>query len=63
MKLRQKAIDLLVNVLDAADHVEDLNPEEIRQLLKQVANVMGRILERDAALMTLCAEAAPPGLA
>lgn len=50
MKLHQRGVDLLVNVLDAADHVEDLSPEEIRRLLKEVADVMGLILERDAAL-------------
>ena len=50
MQLHQRGVDLLVNVLDAADHVETLSPEEIRRLLKDVADVMGQILERDAAL-------------
>ena len=50
MQLHQRGVDLLVNVLDAAEHLEELSPEEIRQLLKEVADVMGQILERDAAL-------------
>ncbi|MGB3387273.1 MAG: hypothetical protein WBA88_04755 [Pseudaminobacter sp.] len=50
MQLHQRGVDLLVNVLDAADHIETLSPEEIRRLLKAVADVMGQILERDAAL-------------
>ncbi|MGB3386452.1 MAG: hypothetical protein WBA88_00560 [Pseudaminobacter sp.] len=50
MQLHQKGVDLLVNVLDAADHVEELSPEEIRRLLRDVADVMGQILERDAVL-------------
>ncbi len=50
MQLHQRGVDLLVNVMDAADHIETLSPEEIRRLLKAVADVMGQILERDAAL-------------
>lgn len=50
MQLHQRGVDLLVNVLDAADHIETLSSEEIRRLLKAVADVMGQILERDAAL-------------
>ncbi|MGO4831313.1 TolC family protein [Rhizobiaceae sp. 2RAB30] len=43
-------MDLLVDVLDAADRVRQLSPEEIRELLKEVAQVVGQILERDAAV-------------
>lgn len=50
MQLHQRGVDLLVTVLDAADHVEELSPKEIRRLLKEVADVMGQILERDAIL-------------
>ncbi len=32
------------------DHMEDLSPEEIDRSLKEVADVMGLTLERDAAL-------------
>ena len=37
-------------MLDAADHVEKLSHEEIRRLLKEVADVMGRVPERGAIL-------------
>jgi len=50
MQLHQKGVDLLVNVMDAADHVEQLSHDEIRLLLREVAEVMGQILERDAAI-------------
>lgn len=50
MQLHQRGVDLLVDVLDAADRVGQLSPEEIRELLKKVAQVMGQILERDAAV-------------
>jgi hypothetical protein len=48
MQLHQRGVDLLVDVLDAADHVERLSQDEIRRLLKEVAEVMCLLLERDA---------------
>lgn len=48
MQLHQRGVDLLVDVMDAADHVELLTHDEIRRLLKEVAEVMSLILERDA---------------
>jgi hypothetical protein len=48
MQLHQRGVDLLVNVMDAADHVELLTHDEIRRLLKEVAEVMSLILEREA---------------
>lgn len=47
MQLHQRGVDLLVDVLDAADHVERLSQDEIRHLLKEVAEVMCQLLERD----------------
>lgn len=47
MHLHQRGIDLLVNVQDAADHVDSLTKEDIRQLLEETSVVLGRLLERD----------------
>lgn len=50
MQLHQRGVNLLVNVLDSADHVEELTHDEMRRLLTEVAEVMSQILERDAAI-------------
>ncbi len=48
MQVHQRGVDLLVDVMDAVDHIEQLTHDEIRRLLKEVADVMSLILERDA---------------
>jgi len=48
MQLHQRGVDLLLKVMDAADHVEKLDTNETQALLKQVADILGAILERDA---------------
>lgn len=48
MQLHQRGVDLLVNVLDSADHFEELTHHDMRRLLTEVAEVMSLILERDA---------------
>ncbi len=60
MQLHQKGVDLLVNVMDAADHVEQFSHDEIRLLLTEVAEVMGQILERDAAIALKNTSTNPP---
>ncbi|BCH22685.1 hypothetical protein MesoLjLc_24200 [Mesorhizobium sp. L-8-10] len=47
MQLHQRGVDLLVDVMDAADHVEQLTHDEIRRLLKEIIEVMSLMLERD----------------
>lgn len=47
MKLHARGVELVVDLLDAADHVESLKPEEIKQLLSEAAQVMGDLLARD----------------
>lgn len=47
MRLHQRGVDLLVNVMDACDHLDKLSQEEIRMLLTEVAQVMGDLLKRD----------------
>jgi hypothetical protein len=41
MHLHQRGIDL------AADHVDSLTREDIRQILEETSVVLGRLLERD----------------
>ncbi len=48
MQLHQRGVDLLVKVMDAADHVEKLEPNQTQALLREVIEIMGAILERDA---------------
>jgi hypothetical protein len=48
MELHQRGVDLLLNVMDSADHVEQLSPNDMRRLLTEVAQVVSLILERDA---------------
>ncbi|MCG8272361.1 hypothetical protein MIC97_12710 [Aquamicrobium sp. NLF2-7] len=48
MQLHQRGVELLLKVMDAADHVEKLDTNETQALLKQVADILGAILERDA---------------
>jgi hypothetical protein len=47
VKLHQKGVDLLVNVMDASDHLDKLSQEELRALLAEVAQVLGDLLKRD----------------
>lgn len=47
MKLHQQGVDLLVNVMDAADHLDKFSQEELRSLLIEVAQVLGDLLKRD----------------
>jgi len=47
MQLHQRGIDLLVNVLDAADHIDLLTKEDVRRILDETSFVLGRLLERD----------------
>lgn len=47
MHLHQRGIDLLVNVQDAADHVDNLTGEDVRRLLAEISIVLSELLERD----------------
>jgi hypothetical protein len=47
MQLHQRGVDLLLNVMDAAEHVEKLGQDDIRQILREVAEVLGELLKRD----------------
>lgn len=47
MQLHQRGVDLLVNLMDAADHVEKLSHAEIRTLLTETVQILGDLLKRD----------------
>jgi hypothetical protein len=47
MKLHLRGVELLTELLDAADHVERINPKDLRSLLKETAGVLGDLLARD----------------
>ncbi|MBN9069846.1 MAG: hypothetical protein J0H60_26325 [Rhizobiales bacterium] len=49
-QLHQRGIDLLLNVMDAAEHAGKLSTEDIRSLLNEVAEVLGELLKRDVPL-------------
>jgi len=46
-QLHQRGVDLLLNVMDAAEHVEKLSHDDMRRILKEVAEVLGPLLKRD----------------
>lgn len=51
MLLHQRGVDLLLKVMDAADHAEKLDTNQTQALLREVVEVMGAILERDAEII------------
>ena len=46
-QLHARGVDLVVDLLDAADHIDCMAPQEIKALLKEAAMVLGEILKRD----------------
>ncbi|MET3659753.1 GTPase involved in cell partitioning and DNA repair [Aquamicrobium ahrensii] len=51
MQLHQRGVDVLLKVMDAADHIDQFNANQTQALLREVAEVMSAILERDARLI------------
>lgn len=47
MRLHQRGVDLLVNLMDAEQHFHETKPEELRQLISEAIIVFGQLLERD----------------
>lgn len=45
-QLHARGVDLVVDLLDASDHVERLTPREIRTLLREAASVLGELEAR-----------------
>ena len=46
-ELHQRGVELLVDVLDAAEHTDQLSQAEIKELLTAIGVVLGQLLERD----------------
>ena len=46
-ELHAQGVELVVNLLDAADHVDNMSHDEIRRLLRDAADVLGGLLRRD----------------
>jgi hypothetical protein len=46
-QLHAQGVELVVNLLDAADNIERMGPEHIRRLLREAADVLGGLLGDD----------------
>jgi hypothetical protein len=46
-ELHARGVELVVELLDAADHVHNLNPNDLAALLRETAAVLGDLLKRD----------------
>ena len=46
-ELHRRGVELLVDLLDAADQVASMDQEELRSLLRETAKVLGDLLKRD----------------
>ncbi|MBN9244246.1 MAG: hypothetical protein J0I98_15770 [Mesorhizobium sp.] len=53
MKLHQRGVDLLVDIMDAADHAETLTADDMRLLLREMTYVLGELLKRDVPMQDL----------
>jgi hypothetical protein len=60
MKLHQRGVDLLVNLMDAEQHFDEMKPEELRRLISECVVVFGQIVERDVPTEPADAPVAPP---
>jgi hypothetical protein len=46
-ELHARGVVLVVELLDAADHIGRLKPEDVAELLRETADVLGELLKRD----------------
>ena len=46
-KLHAHGVELVVNLLDAADNIDNLPKDVVRDLLREAADVLGDLLKRD----------------
>jgi hypothetical protein len=46
-QLHARGVELVLELLDAADQLERLPPNEIKTLLRETASVLGDLLRRD----------------
>lgn len=47
-QLHARGVELVVELLEAAEHVEQFSPTEQRTLLRETAHVLAELLKRDA---------------
>ena len=47
MRLHQRGVDLLVDLMDAEQHFDKATPEELHRLISEAVVVFGQLLERD----------------
>lgn len=47
MRLHQRGVDLLVDLMDAEQHFDKATPDELRRLIHEAVEVFGQMLERD----------------
>ena len=46
-QLHERGVELVVELLDAADHVHKLRPDDLAGLLRETGSVLGDLLRRD----------------
>jgi hypothetical protein len=46
-ELHARGVELVVELLDAADHIDRLKRHEVAALLRETAKVLGDLLKRD----------------
>lgn len=47
MRIHARGLELVVELMEAADHLDCLPPQEHRALLREAAVIMGDLLARD----------------
>jgi hypothetical protein len=47
MRLHQRGVDLLVDLMDAEQHFEEFPRAELKKLISEAVVVFGQLLERD----------------
>jgi hypothetical protein len=47
MQLHQRGVDLLVDLMDAEQHFDQVPSDELRRLIAESVVVFGQLLERD----------------
>ena len=46
-QLHARGVELVLELLDAADHLHNLKPNDLAALLRETATVLGDLLKRD----------------
>ena len=46
-QLHARGVEIMVDLMDAADHLDALSREEIQTLMRETAVILGELLKRD----------------